>query len=53
MPKARVHNFAVSLVGGGASRPTTILDGGVDGYECVELAASPSVAHVRLTRTPQ
>ena len=27
------------------------LDGGPDGYECVELVSSPSVAHVRLSRT--
>jgi dihydrofolate reductase len=27
------------------------LDGGPDGYECVELVASPAVAHVRLCRT--
>jgi dihydrofolate reductase len=26
------------------------LDGGPDGYECVEFVASPSVAHVRLSR---
>jgi dihydrofolate reductase len=28
------------------------LDGGADGYRCVEFAGSPSVAHVRLSRTP-
>jgi hypothetical protein len=29
------------------------LDGGPDGYECVELVSSPSVAHVRFARTPK
>jgi hypothetical protein len=27
------------------------LDGGLHGYECVELVSSPSAAHVRLART--
>lgn len=27
------------------------LDGGLDGYECVEFASSASAAHVRLART--
>jgi hypothetical protein len=29
------------------------LDGGPDGYECVELVSSPSVAHVRFSRAPK
>ena len=29
------------------------LDGGPDGYRCVELVTPPAVAHVRLTRAPR
>jgi hypothetical protein len=29
------------------------LNGGPDGYECVEFACSPSVAHVGFSRAPK
>jgi hypothetical protein len=35
----------------GGERLFDHLDGGPDGYECVEFVASPSVAHARLART--
>jgi dihydrofolate reductase len=40
----------VPILLGGGERLFDGLDGGPDGYECVELACSPSVAHVRLAR---
>lgn len=52
MPKLRVHNFAISLDGGG-ERFFDHLDGGPEGYECVEFVSSGSVAHVRLARASQ
>jgi hypothetical protein len=36
---------------GGGTTLFDNLDGGPDGYECVELVSSPSVAHVRFART--
>lgn len=59
MPKLRVHNIAMSIDGyvavvpillGGGERLFDHLDGGPQGYKCVELVSSPSVAHVRFAR---
>ena len=35
---------------GGGERLFDNLDGGPDGYECVELVSSPSVVHARFAR---
>ncbi len=43
-----LHLAIVPILLGGGERLLDHLDGGVDGYRCVELASSPSVAHVRL-----
>lgn len=45
-----MHVAVVPILLGGGERLFDHLDGGPDGYECVELASSPSVAHVRLAR---
>jgi dihydrofolate reductase len=45
-----MHLAVVPILLGGGERLFDGLDGGPDGYECVELACSPSVAHVRLAR---
>jgi dihydrofolate reductase len=42
----------VPLLLGGGERLFDHLDGAPAGYECVEFVSSPSVAHVRLSRTP-
>jgi dihydrofolate reductase len=45
-----LHVAIVPIFLGGGERLFDHLDGGPDGYECVELVSSPSVAHVRLER---
>jgi len=47
-----LHLAIVPILLGGGERLFDNLDGGPDGYECVELVSSPAVAHVRLARTP-
>ena len=46
-----LHVAIVPIFLGAGERLFDHLDGGPDGYECVELVSSPSVAHVRLSRT--
>lgn len=43
-----LHVAVVPIILGAGER---LFDGPLDGYECVELVGSPSVAHVRLART--
>jgi dihydrofolate reductase len=45
-----LHVAIVPILLGGGERLFADLGDGIDGYECVELASSPSVAHVRLAR---
>jgi hypothetical protein len=45
-----MHVVIVPILLGSGERLLDHLDGGPDGYECVELVSSPSVAHVRLRR---
>ena len=47
-----MHLAIVPILLGGGERLFDHLDGGPEGYECVELVSSPSVTHVRLARTP-
>jgi dihydrofolate reductase len=47
-----LHLVVVPVLLGGGERLFDNLDGGAEGYECVEFAPSPSVAHVRLALTP-
>lgn len=46
-----LHLVVVPVLLGSGERLFDHLDGGPHGYECVEFAGSPSVAHVRLART--
>jgi dihydrofolate reductase len=46
-----LHLVIVPILLGRGERLFDHLDGGPDGYECVEAVSSPSVTHVRLTRT--
>jgi dihydrofolate reductase len=46
-----LHLVIVPLLLGSGERLFDRLDGGPDGYECAEFVSSPSVAHVRFTRT--
>jgi dihydrofolate reductase len=46
-----LHVAIVPIFLGGGERLFDHLDGGAEGYECVELVSSPSVVHVRLART--
>lgn len=46
-----LHLVIVPIFLGGGERLFDHLDGGPDGYQCVELLSSTSVAHVRLSRT--
>jgi dihydrofolate reductase len=46
-----MHLAIVPILLRGGERLFDHLDGGPEGYECVELVSSPSVVHVRLTRT--
>ena len=48
-----LHIVVVPILLGRGERLFDHLDGGPKGYECVELVSSPSVAHVRLSRTPR
>jgi dihydrofolate reductase len=45
-----LHVAVVPILLGGGERLFDNLDGGPEGYECVELVSSPSVVHVRLSR---
>ena len=45
-----LHVAIVPIFLGGGERLFDHLDGGPDGYECVELVSSPSVVHVRMER---
>ena len=47
-----LHLVIVPILLGGGQRLFDHLDGGPDGYECVQLISSSSVVHVRLARTP-
>jgi dihydrofolate reductase len=46
-----LHLPIVPILLGGGERLFDRLDGGPEGYECVELVCSPAVAHVRLARS--
>jgi dihydrofolate reductase len=46
-----LHLPIVPVLLGSGERLFDHLDGGPDGYQCVELVSSPSVAHVRMART--
>jgi len=46
-----MHVAIVPILLGAGERLFDHLDGGAERYECVELVSSPSVAHVRLSRT--
>ena len=46
-----MHIAIVPIFLGGGERLFDHLDGGPDGYECVEFVSSPSVAHIRFSRT--
>jgi dihydrofolate reductase len=48
-----MHVAIVPILLGGGERVFDNLDGGPDGYECVELVSSPSVVHARFARSPQ
>jgi dihydrofolate reductase len=45
-----LHVAVVPVLLGAGERLFDHLDGGPDGYECVEFVCSPAVAHVRLAR---
>ena len=45
-----MHLAIVPILLGSGERLFDHLDGGPEGYECVELVSSPSVAHVRVSR---
>jgi dihydrofolate reductase len=47
-----MHLAIAPILLGGGERLFDHLDGGPDGYRCVEFVSSPSVAHVRFSRTP-
>jgi dihydrofolate reductase len=46
-----LHVALVPVLLGSGERLFEHLDGGPEGYECVEFTASPSVTHVRFTKT--
>ena len=48
-----MHVAIVPVLLGSGERLFDHLDGGPDGYECVEFVSSPSVAHVRFSRLPR
>jgi dihydrofolate reductase len=45
-----MHLVIVPVLLGGGERLFDHLDGGPDGYECVEFVSSPTVAHARFSR---
>jgi hypothetical protein len=47
-----MHVAIVPIPLGGGERLCDHLDGGPQGYGCVELVSSPSVAHVRFAKRP-
>ena len=47
-----LHLAVVPILLGNGERLFDHLDGGPDGYECVEFVSSPAVTHVRFSRTP-
>jgi dihydrofolate reductase len=47
-----VHLAIAPILLGGGERLFDHLDGGPNGYRCVEFVSSPSIAHVRFARTP-
>jgi dihydrofolate reductase len=47
-----LHVAIVPILLGRGERLFDHLDGGPDGYDCVEFVSSPAVAHVRFSRTP-
>jgi dihydrofolate reductase len=47
-----LHVAIVPILLGRGERLFDHLDGGPDGYDCVEFVSSPAVAHVRFARTP-
>ncbi|MFE3290849.1 dihydrofolate reductase family protein [Rhodococcus sp. NPDC059234] len=46
-----MHVAIVPILLGGGERLLDDLDGGADGYQCVEFVSSPAVAHARFVRT--
>ena len=48
-----MHLAIVPILLGSGERLFDHLDGGPDGYDCVEFVSSPSVAHVRFSRAPK
>jgi dihydrofolate reductase len=48
-----MHLVIVPILLGRGERLFDHLDGGPDGYACAEFVSSPSVAHVRFSRTPK
>jgi hypothetical protein len=46
-----MHVAIVPILLGAGERLFDHLDGGPEGYECVEFVSSPSVLHVRFSRT--
>jgi hypothetical protein len=46
-----MHLVIVPILLGRGERLFNHLDGGPERYECVEFVSSPSVAHVRFSRT--
>jgi dihydrofolate reductase len=46
-----MHLAIVPILLGSGERLFDHLDGGPEGYECVEFVGSPAVAHVRFART--
>jgi dihydrofolate reductase len=48
-----LHLAIVPILLGNGERLFDHLDGGPDGYECVEFVSSPAVTHVRLSPTPK
>lgn len=47
-----MHLVIAPILLGGGERLFDNLDGGLDGYECIEMVSSPSATHVRLARRP-
>jgi dihydrofolate reductase len=49
----KMHRAFVPILLGGGDRFFDHLEGGPDGYECVEFVSSPSVVHARFARRSQ